>query len=152
MTPRTALVTGGSRGIGRAVVDRLRTDGARVATCGRGRRPDHLPVDVLWVRADVSDPKDVRTPVARTERELGPVSLLVNNAGLQVEKTVVDSSDDDWELVVGVHCRGVFNTCRALLPGMVERGGVIVNIGSVSGAVPTRRWLSTTRPRPSCTP
>ena len=135
MTPRTALVTGGSRGIGRAVVERLHAAGTRVATCGRGARPDHLAGDVLWVRADVADPQDVRTLVARTERELGPVSLLVNNAGVQVERTVADSTDDDWELVVGVNCRGVFHTCRALLPGMTERGGVIVNIGSVSGAV-----------------
>ena len=135
MTARTAVVTGGSRGIGRAVVERLHADGMRVATCGRGPRPDHLADDVLWIRADVSDPVAADTLIAHAQQHLGPVSLLINNAGLQVEKTVVDSTDDDWDLVVGVNCRGVFNTCRSVLPGMTVGGGVIVNVGSVSGVV-----------------
>jgi meso-butanediol dehydrogenase/(S,S)-butanediol dehydrogenase/diacetyl reductase len=73
--------------------------------------------------------------VLRAEEIYGPVSLLVNNAGVQLEKTVVESTDDDWDLLVGVNCRGVFNTCRAVLPRMTMRGGVILNIGSVSGVV-----------------
>ncbi|NUR07789.1 MAG: SDR family oxidoreductase [Nocardioidaceae bacterium] len=133
MGPHTALVTGGSRGIGRAVVERLAADGARVATCGRGSRPGDLPDDVLWVRADVSDPDQAARLVATTRGELGPVSLLVNNAGVQVERTVADSTDDDWDLVVGTNCRGTFHTCRAVLPDMAGTGGVIVNIGSISG-------------------
>ena len=135
MTARAALVTGGSRGIGRAVVERLRAEGMRVATCGRGPRPEHLPADVLWVRADVSRPGDTDLLVARADEELGPVSVLVNNAGLQVEKTVVDTTDDDWDLIVGANCRGVFNTCRSFLRAMTADGGVIVNVGSISGVV-----------------
>jgi meso-butanediol dehydrogenase/(S,S)-butanediol dehydrogenase/diacetyl reductase len=130
-----ALVTGGSRGIGRAVVERLRADGAVVVTCGRGERPADLPPDVHWVTADVSDPDDAARLVATAERLAGPVSLLVNNAGVQVVATVADSTDDDWDLVVGTNCRGVFQVCRAVLPGMAERGGVIVSIGSISGSV-----------------
>lgn len=105
------------------MVERFRNDGALVATCGRGERPD-LPDDVLWVRADVADPAATDGLVAQVEAELGPVAVLVSNAGVQVERTVADSTDDDWELVVGTDCRGVSNLCRAVLPGMSERGGV----------------------------
>jgi NAD(P)-dependent dehydrogenase (short-subunit alcohol dehydrogenase family) len=63
------------------------------------------------------------------------VTLLVNNAGVQIENTVVDTTDDDWEQLVGVNCRGVFTMCRAVLPTMTARGGVIVNIGSIAGEV-----------------
>ena len=134
-TGRVAIVTGGGRGIGRAVVDRLRADGAAVLTCGWGERPDDLPDDVVWVRADVARTADAERVVAEATTTLGPVSLLVNNAGVQVEKTVADTSDEEWDLVVGTNCRGVFTTARAVLPQMTERGGVIVNIGSVSGVV-----------------
>jgi meso-butanediol dehydrogenase/(S,S)-butanediol dehydrogenase/diacetyl reductase len=73
--------------------------------------------------------------VAHANDELGPVSLLVNNAGVVVERTVLDSTDDDWDQVVGVNCRGVFNLTRAVLPDMVDRGGVIINVGSISGVL-----------------
>lgn len=135
MSPRIAIVTGGSRGIGRAVVERLHRGGTQVATCGRGSRPDHLPDDVLWAQADVSDPADTRDLVTRAEQLWGPVGLLVNNAGTQIEKTLPDTTDDDWDLVVGTNCRGAFNMCRAVLPSMIIHGGVIINVGSVSGLV-----------------
>lgn len=135
MTTHTALVTGGGRGIGRAIVDRLRTGGARVVTCGRGGRPSALPEDVLWVQADVSRTADAERLVAEANQAFGPVSLLVNNAGIQVEKTCQDTTDEEWDLVMGTNCRGVFNTCRAVLPQMTEHHGVIINIGSVSGVV-----------------
>ena len=65
----------------------------------------------------------------------GSVDLLINNAGVQVEKTLMDSTDNDWDLVVGVNCRGVFNMSRACLPSMQKKGGNIINIGSISGKV-----------------
>ena len=134
-TGKAAIVTGGSRGIGRAIVDRLLADGARVLTCGRGARPADLDPAALWVQGDVALPQDAARILAEAERAFGTVSILVNNAGVQVEKTVAESSDADWDLVVGVNCRGVFNMCRAVLPGMATAGGNIVNIGSVSGDV-----------------
>jgi meso-butanediol dehydrogenase/(S,S)-butanediol dehydrogenase/diacetyl reductase len=135
MAPHTAVVTGGSRGIGRAVVDRLLAEGAQVLTCGRGERPADLSSAVEWVTCDVSAPEEAARLVRRAEQTLGGVSLVVNNAGVLVERTVADSTDNDWDLLVGTNCRGVFNVCRAVLPGMTEHGGVIVNIGSISATV-----------------
>ena len=135
MSGHVAVVTGGSRGIGRAIVERLHAHGSRVVTCGRGERPAYLPDDVRWVRADVADPADADRLVEDASSAFGPVKLLVNNAGVLVAKTVVDSTDADWDLQVGVNCRGVFNVSRAVLPTMAEHGGVIVNIGSISGVV-----------------
>lgn len=135
MDKRAAIVTGGSRGIGRAIVDQLVVDGYAVATCGRGARPDGLSPDALWVTADVSDPKAAQHLWATAAKQLGPVNLLVNNAGVQVEKTLADSSDEDWERVTNVNCRGVFNMCRAALQDMTQTGGILLNIGSISGMV-----------------
>ena len=133
---RVALVTGGGRGIGRAVVERLAADGARVMTCGRSERPDDLDGTIGWCTADVSRSDDVERLRGAVEATFGPTTILVNNAGVQVEKTVVESTDEDFELVVGVNARGVFNTARACLPAMTAAGGgAIVNVGSISGRV-----------------
>ena len=132
---RVAIVTGGSRGIGRAIVDKLLAEGATVLTCGRGERPHDLSPAALWIRADVASPADAARIVAAARKQVGPVSILVNNAGVQVEKTLTDTSDADWDVVIGVNARGTFNMCRSTLPDMSLKGGVIVNIGSISGMV-----------------
>ncbi len=134
-TPHIAIVTGGSRGIGRAIVDRLHADGASVVTCGRGDRPADLPDDVRWLQADVAAAGEAERIVRETTEAFGPPTLLVNNAGVLVERTVADSTDEDWDLLVGVNCRAVFALCRAVLPEMSRSGGVIVNIGSISASV-----------------
>lgn len=134
MGGRVAIVTGGGRGIGRAIVERLLDEGWEVVSCGRGARPDDMPRAVGWVQGDVAAPATAGAIMAEAARR-GPLKLLVNNAGVQVEKTVADSTDADWDLVVGVNCRGVFNMCRAALPALTDHGGSIVNIGSISGHV-----------------
>ena len=135
MADRAAIVTGGSRGIGRAIVDRFLADRMQVLTCGRGTRPDDLDARAIWVQADVSRSADAERIVAEARGHLGPVAVLVNNAGVQLEKTVSQTTDEDWDLVIGVNARGTFNMCRAVLAEMERSGGVIVNIGSISGLV-----------------
>ena len=125
---KRALVTGGRQGIGRGIVEAFLTEGATVATCGRGPRPDGLPSNVDWHAVDVSFAPQVTAMAA----SMGRVDILVNNAGVQVEKTIVDSTDEDWDKVIGANCRGVFNCARAFIP-IMPAGSTIINIGSISG-------------------
>jgi meso-butanediol dehydrogenase/(S,S)-butanediol dehydrogenase/diacetyl reductase len=135
MAGRAAIVTGGSRGIGRAIVDRFLADGVDVLTCGRGPRPADLAANAAWLRADVANADDAARILVEAKKRFGEVAILVNNAGVQVEKTVADTTDADWDLVVGINARGTFNMCRAVIPEMEKSGGAIVNIGSISGLV-----------------
>ena len=128
---KTALVTGGRQGIGRAIVERFVAEGASVMSCGRGKRPADLPEAILWQTADVANRGDVDALTDRVVAEFGELHILVNNAGVQIEKTVVETTDADWDLLMGVNAKGVFLLCRDLIPVMAE-GGSIVNIGSIS--------------------
>ncbi|WP_116473928.1 SDR family NAD(P)-dependent oxidoreductase [Zobellella maritima] len=133
---KVAIVTGGGRGIGRAVVDRYLANGARVLSCGRGERPADLPESVSWVQADLTRLEDVRRVRSVALETFGQVDILVNNAGVQVEKTVTETTDDDWELVMGVNAKAVFLCCRELIPDLGHQGaGVIINLGSISAKV-----------------
>ncbi|MCY1261859.1 2-(R)-hydroxypropyl-CoM dehydrogenase [compost metagenome] len=87
----------------------------------------------MWLQADVSRPEDATRILERTLERFGMPTILVNNAGVQVEKTLIDTTDEDWDLLMGVNARGTFNMCRAVLPGMRASGGCIVNLGSISG-------------------
>jgi len=127
---KKAIVTGGSQGIGRGIVEAFIAEGATVITCGRSDNPQDLPTGCQYSVLDVSDPQAVNAFAATH----GSIDVLVNNAGVQVEKTVTDSTDADWDLVMGANARGVFNLCRALIPTM-KKGGSIINIGSISGNV-----------------
>ena len=128
LSDKTALVTGGRQGIGRAIAELFSQEGASVITCGRDKRPDDYPPSIQWRQVDVSQTEQVNALAA----ELGALDVVVNNAGVQIEKTVPDTSDRDWEIVMGANAKGVFNVCRAFIPEM-RSGGSIINIGSISG-------------------
>ncbi|WP_042431794.1 3-oxoacyl-ACP reductase FabG [Streptacidiphilus anmyonensis] len=141
--PRTALVSGGSRGIGRAVVLRLARDGYQVAFCHQ--RPSEavrslekeaaeLGAVVVGSQVDVADADQVRAWVQRTERELGPIDVVVNSAGIVRDTPLVMMKDQDWHDVVDVNLTGTFNVSRAVVFGMMKRkSGCVVNISSVAG-------------------
>jgi 2-hydroxycyclohexanecarboxyl-CoA dehydrogenase len=125
---KTAVVTGGGSGIGRAVADRLRADGYHVATI------DLNPSDDEFAQtADVSDQAQVEAALAAIRAQLGPVTVLVNAAGLDGFKRFTDITFDEWQKVVDVNLNGVFHCIQAVLPDMVDAGwGRIVNISSSS--------------------
>ena len=131
LTGKTAIVTGGRQGIGRVIVDRFAAEGARVMTCGRGDRPADLDAQILWQTTDMTERTQVDELLNKTLSAFGDLSILVNNAGVQIEKNIVDTSDDDWDQLMGVNAKGVFLACRACIPHMVE-GASIINIGSIS--------------------
>ena len=135
MTKKTAIVTGGSRGIGRAIIEKLIVDGFQIVTCGRGSRPADLPSDILWVTANIARTEDAVSVCQAARQHFGSIDLLVNNAGTQVEKTIAESDDDDWDAVIGTNCKGVFNMSREALKDMQNSAGNIINIGSISGHV-----------------
>ncbi len=131
---KSALVTGGRQGIGRAIVDAFLSQGADVMTCGRSERPGDLTENIRWRQCDVSSASEVDGLRQFAESEFGKLDVLVNNAGVQIEKTITETTDEDWETLMGANARGVFNVCRSFIPVMSD-GGSIINIGSISGKV-----------------
>jgi 3-oxoacyl-[acyl-carrier protein] reductase len=140
-----ALVTGGGRGIGARIARELASAGMKVAVSARTREQVEevaKEIDGLAVVADVSSPGDAEAMVAEVERELGPIDLLVNNAGIagwDVEPAW-EASPEDWWRVFETNVLGSYLVARAVIPGMIERGrGRIVNTGSGSGYLPGQR-------------
>lgn len=129
-TGRAALVTGGASGIGAATAARLRAGGAEVAVL------DREPVEgYVSVTGDISSPDDVRAAVAEAEGALGKIDILVNSAGVPGESLrTTDVPDEEWQRVMAINAGGSFYLCRAVLPGMIERGyGRIVLVASIAG-------------------
>ncbi len=139
---RTAFVTGGSRGIGRACAVALAEAGHRVAFCyssdDDGAKATRAAVekagaDTLVVRTDIRDPAAVDTAFGEIENALGPVELLVNNAGTTEDGLVARMSDEQWQNVLDTNLTGAFHTIRRAAPKMMRaRWGRIVNVSSVS--------------------
>ncbi|HEY5296147.1 MAG TPA: 3-oxoacyl-[acyl-carrier-protein] reductase [Gaiellaceae bacterium] len=131
---KRALVTGASRGIGRAIAEELARAGAHVVVGYRSGREEaeQLASEIggAAVQADVSSPEDAR----RLVDEAGDIDVLVNNAGLTRDGLLARMSDDDWRTVIDTNLSSVFYTCRAVTrPMMKKRAGSIVNISSVVG-------------------
>lgn len=141
----TALITGGSRGIGAAIAAALARAGYAVAI-NYNHSADAAEAlaaslhaeghTAVTVQADVSDPAQVAAMFQAVENQLGAVSVLVNNAGIAQQKLFTDLSDADWRRMMGVHLDGAFYCCRAALPAMIRaRYGRILNIASMWGQV-----------------
>ncbi|MEU9099552.1 3-oxoacyl-[acyl-carrier-protein] reductase [Streptomyces sp. NPDC048361] len=138
-----ALVTGGSRGIGRAVVTRLARDGFDVALCYRSdngaaeqvaKEITALGARVLTRRVDVSDPAAAREFVDRAEEELGPLDAVVTSAGIVRDNPLVLMEDDQWRDVIATNLDGTYTICRAsVFSFMKRRTGTIVTLSSVAG-------------------
>ncbi|MHA7664900.1 SDR family NAD(P)-dependent oxidoreductase [Mycolicibacterium sp. HS_4_1] len=125
---KNAVVTGGGSGIGRAIVARLRADGLNVATLDLNPSDDEF-----GFTADVTDRAQVDAALDGIREKLGPVTVLVNSAGLEKFKRFTDLEFADWQRVIDVNLNGVFHCIQAVLPDMLEAGwGRIVNISSSS--------------------
>lgn len=139
---KVALITGGSSGIGRAIAIKLASIGSAVAICGRDetklaateREILALGVRAIALRADVTKQNDVTKLVETVESTLAPISILVNNAGIGLFGPVHEKTEADWDQLMNTNVKSVFLVSRALIPGMIERGGGdIINISSLAG-------------------
>ncbi|MGD8352026.1 MAG: SDR family oxidoreductase [Nitrospirota bacterium] len=137
---RTALVTGGSRGLGGEIARALSARGYRVAlNYLRGRAEaaalaSELGGGALPMEADVGDPKAVESMASLVREKWGRLDVLVNNAGITSDSPLIKLREEDWDRVLGINLKGCFNTMRALFPLMMETGGGhIVNVSSISG-------------------
>ena len=142
LTGRVALVTGGSRGIGRAIAIKLAGLGAAVAICGRDAEKLRATANELqalaeksfWQTADVTRAGDVEKLVSDTEKQLGPIGILVNNAGIGLFGPAHEKKEEEWDRVLNTNAKSVFLVSRAVVPAMIREGqGDIINISSLAG-------------------
>ena len=142
MTQRTALVTGGTGGIGTAIVRRLAHMGHKVVTNYRNEEKTKVwreqlhadGIDVLTVAGDVSDPKACAAMVREIEDKIGPIDILVNNAGITRDSTFHKMSYEQWTDVINTNLNACFNVTRPIIEGMrARKWGRIVQISSING-------------------
>jgi NAD(P)-dependent dehydrogenase (short-subunit alcohol dehydrogenase family) len=143
LTGRVALVTGASSGLGRRFAHTLAKAGAAVALCARRvDRLDQVASEIaavggraLSVALDVTDPASISAALERAAAELGPVTILVNNAGIAATRALLDQSDAEWASVLETNLTGAMRVARAMARhiGLHGRGGVIMNVASIAG-------------------
>jgi NAD(P)-dependent dehydrogenase (short-subunit alcohol dehydrogenase family) len=147
---RVALVTGASRGIGRAVALALGAAGAAVACCARSDQVEATAAAVSGhggrargFRLDVTRRNEIDAVVADIGAALGPIDILVNNAGITLDKRSVEVTDEEWDDVLATNLTSTFVLARAVAPGMMEqRRGKIINIGSMYGKLGVPRYAA----------
>ena len=137
-------MTGGTRGIGRAIARRLLSEGAAVAICGRARGPVEKAVaemasgggKIIGEAADVSKLDDVRRFFQTVDERLGTVDFLINNAGVGIYKPAVDLTPEEWHRMIDLNLSGVYYCSHEALQRMIGRGGYIINMSSLAGKNP----------------
>lgn len=139
---KTALITGAGRGIGRAIAIALAKEGINLGLIGLNMSNlekvaaelAQFDVKVSAATADVTDLESVTHAVEHIKSDLGPIDILINNAGIAKFGGFLDLSPEEWEKIIQVNLMGVYNVTRAVLPGMIERkSGDIINISSSAG-------------------
>lgn len=141
---KTAIVTGGGRGIGEAIAKKLAAEGAKVAVADLDEQSAEGIVkdirkqggEALAVKADVTDLASVAAMAEKVRGKFGSIDILVNNAGWDKVEPFLKNDPEDWDKVIGINLKGVIHTSKTVLPIMIEHGhGKIVNIGSDAGRV-----------------
>lgn len=140
---KVAVVTGASRGIGRAIAERLASEGAKVVVNHRSSAEQAEAVaaaireqggEAAVIQADVSDFQQAHELIRAATKQFGRVDILVNNAGTTRDTLLMMMKESQWDLVIDTNLKSVFNCCKAVTRGMVrQRGGRIINIASVAG-------------------
>jgi len=142
LTGKVSLITGASRGIGLALARALGRMGSRLALCARDEKRlseaaaelERSGFPALAMPADVTRPDELAALVKKTETSLGPIDILINNAGIGYFAAVQDTTEANWDAVFDTNLKAVFLLCRLVVPGMVlRRTGHIVNIASLAG-------------------
>lgn len=152
---KIAIVTGGSRGIGRAVCEELLAEGCKVATCSRhiedfADLQAHDPSNQLYVQyADTTDPDSIKEFVEYVKQRFGRVDILVNNAGKAYPGTFKTLTDEDWHADINVKLMAYIRFSRAVLP-LMPKGGKIINITAVFGKQPDARFFASSTNRAAC--
>ena len=156
---KKAIVTGGSKGLGRAIADELAREGADVAICARnetevagaGEELAAHGTKVFARSADVTDPDQVQSFIEEAATTLGGIDILVNNAGRAKPGTFESLSDEDWEEDLHVKLFSMIRCSREVLPHMRERGGGrIININAVHAKAPDYKFFATSTNRAAC--
>jgi NAD(P)-dependent dehydrogenase (short-subunit alcohol dehydrogenase family) len=146
LTGKTAIITGGTRGIGRAIVERLLEEGLRVAFCGQseesvlrasGELSEKFEGKAFGRKCDVAKPEEVKDLFTFAADKLGTIDILVNNAGVGVFAPVEQLSPEQWHRMIDLNLSGVYYCCHEVIPRMkAAGGGYIINISSLAGKNP----------------
>lgn len=138
---KTAIVTGGTRGIGRAIATRLLAEGARVAICGTRQKSVDDALELLSPKgrvfgmvADVSKLEEVRAFIGAVTQRFGTIHILINNAGAGIFRSVADLTPEEWQRMIGLNLTGAYYCCHEILPIFRQgEGGDVINISSLAG-------------------
>ena len=145
MTEKTVLITGGAKGIGAAIAARFAQDGCNVVI--NYFRSDDKALALLkmfkekgWraaaIKADITRRGQVEEMMSEAKREFGPIDVLVNNAGIAQQKLFTELSENEWDEMMDIHVKGMFNCCQSVIPEMIrQKKGKIINLSSIWGMV-----------------